>query len=233
MILFKGYSAIALSAMLTLVFCDTLEEIEKNRLRALSLLIGHSAFGTSKLIVMKPTKGELGLLDLARVDDTDSLPETDGLITTDPNIVLSANTADCNMIAMYGHGNHGLVLGLIHISRYMADKGGHTQAFGYMSETYGLSPGTTRMIFAPSIKAESYKFPDISEAQKSDPRWRDYIYKDKAGPWHVNTTRKIVEELQDEGVQSENMYLNPIDMGSDPNFFFSSPTCGARPRARW
>jgi copper oxidase (laccase) domain-containing protein len=190
------------------------DEIEANRLRALQILMGHEAVDKSSLIVMEPT-GKQGFTDL----NTDSNLKTDGLITTDPSVVISGNPADCEMVGMFGYGENQPVLGLIHVGREIAEHNGHVIALEYLVDNYGLSPQDTQLVFAPSIKAASYKFPDIKDEQKEAPEWAPYIHRDDDGLWHVDVHQKVVDELHAQGVPAENIYESPVDVGADPNYF--------------
>jgi len=194
------------------------EDYVPNRAKAVSALVGAAAVTSSELVVMMPIS-EPGFIDLADVTDPQDLPKIDGLVTTNPNIILSGNPADCAMIAMYGIGKaEQKVLGLIHVGRNIAEKGGHLNAIRYLNDRYGLAPDDTRMIFPPSIKAASY-MPGVRLGQHLEAGWQDYMYQDEAGSWHVDFLTKTIKELQAEGVSAANMYVSSIDVGAHPDYY--------------
>ncbi|MGH7237010.1 MAG: laccase domain-containing protein [Candidatus Saccharimonadales bacterium] len=81
-------------------------EVEANRQAALVALTGERVVASSQLVTMVLTD-EPGFVDLDAMNDANAIPKTDGLITTNPNIVISGNPADCSMVAMYGIAREG------------------------------------------------------------------------------------------------------------------------------
>lgn len=194
------------------------EQALSNRRIAISKMIGRSSLMGSRAVVMVPT-GLKCFLDLERHTELDDYPITDGLITTKPEVIISGNPADCEMIAMYGHGEDGNVLGLFHASRRIANEDGHLEFLEYLNGIHGLKPEDTRLIFAPSVRAESYKFPSIDSSQMEDPKWSDFMYRDSQDFWHVDTHGRVKHDLIEAGVSPENIYASQIDVGSSADYF--------------
>ncbi|MGH7237009.1 MAG: laccase domain-containing protein [Candidatus Saccharimonadales bacterium] len=111
------------------------------------------------------------------------------------------------------------MLGLFHIGRRAAEQDGHRKALAYLVERHGLDPGNAHVVVSPSISASSYKFPSISEEQKTNPAWEKYVCQDESGMWHVDFRTRIIEELKGEGVRSDHVYVSPEDTGSGDRYF--------------
>ncbi|MGH7195867.1 MAG: laccase domain-containing protein [Candidatus Saccharimonadales bacterium] len=198
------------------------EDVAANRLKALAALLGEQAAASSAnscLSVMKPA-GKQGFVDLSEIADLAHIPPTDGLITTNPNICLSGNPADCAMLAIYGFGAHRRpVLGLIHVGRRIASEGGHRKALAYLADRHGLEPQNAHLIVSPAIHGASYKLHHLSQPYTTDPSWAKYVYQDDDDLWHVDFHTKIIDELQNAGVPMEQTYVSPDDTGSGDKYF--------------
>lgn len=196
------------------------EDAMPNRARALSVMAWYT---TARSIAWMKPQQTSGFVDLDRVErnSPDEMFKTDGFFTTDPGTILHARPADCGMLAIAGYSaEQGKgVIGLIHTNSVIVGQGGHLQALDYLCKTHDIDPATLTVQLAPAARAESYKFPDIHDEQKTSPAWQGYVSRDGDGLWHVNFHGRMVDEITDFGVCAENIIDGGVDTISDPRFF--------------
>jgi copper oxidase (laccase) domain-containing protein len=193
------------------------DDWEQNREDAVDILSNYTV--AIQLVRMKALNRS-GFVDLDRTEFAD-VHRTDGFITTNPNLILHANPADCGEIALHGFGVEvgTEVLGLFHASSKIVGEGGHLRGIEYLAKTYGVNPAGMSARLAPSARVESYKFPDIYEHQKTSLIWRDYIYRDPQGYWHIDFHQRTIDDLVDFGIPLEQIDISPIDTIANPTHF--------------
>jgi copper oxidase (laccase) domain-containing protein len=161
---------------------------------------------------------DLDGLELAHGD----VLHTDGFITTNPDIVMHVNPADCGEIALHGFSKrHGTeVAAMVHAGRRIVDEGGHMRPIEYMCQTHDIEPSELTAWFGPSARADSYRFPVIEAEQHASDRWRDYL-EYKGGHWHVDVHGRAVDDLLAFGISAENMTINKADTSAPGANYFS------------
>lgn len=187
-----------------------------NRPRALRLLGQFSA--ANQVMRMRRTVTEYEDLSKVQPKGPETIYRTDAIFTTNPEHILNAHPADCEEVGLAGMSrSEGVpVAGLVHAGRRIVVAGGHLRAIEYLLNTYDVDPAELSARMSPSVRAASYKFPLIDEAQRLSPRWADYISEQPDGI-HVDVHRRVVDDLQQEfGILPENMNISPIDTGIDP-----------------
>ncbi len=196
---------------------DLSDDWEGNRRRAL-LVLGKFT-EARKLLRMKP--GGVSFIDLNQTAELQDPYHTEALITSNPDHILHANPADCGELAVRGYGVYASkeVIALVHASRHMLDRGYHLQTLGYMSDTYGIRPEDLFVKVGPSARAESYKFAQLDEAQLRSKSWKEYIYQDDEGMWHVDFHGRTLQDLRKFGIPDKNISVSNIDTAADPTYF--------------
>lgn len=139
--------------------------------------------------------------------------EADGLITKNPSAVLVLKAADCIPLAFYVPGQP--ILALAHVGTSGA--GLHLPA--KLVKQLGYPVEQIKCYVGPSISQESYRFEERDISGKNlDSSWDAYI-SDEPDGIHINLLGYVVDELQNAGMLAENIELDRIDTGVDPNYF--------------
>ena len=194
----------------------------RNRERGMHIFSQLSSVALGRVVRMKPLN-QSSFVDLDLLDTVPDVIETDGFITSDTDLIMNANPADCGEVAVVGHSSRldKRVAALLHASRKIVDEGGHIQALDYFTETYGVSTREMKVVMSPSARKESYKFEDISEEQKVDFIWHSFIHEDDEGYWHVDFHGKTIDDLLAFGIQPDNIIDTGVDTISDPDYYSS------------
>lgn len=182
-----------------------------------------SSFSSAYLMVRMRGLGVTGFQDLDTLElNHGDVLHTDGFITTNPDIVMHVNPADCGEIALHGFSKRQgtEVAAIVHAGRRIVDEGGHMPPIEYMCQTHDIEPSELTAWFGPSSRAASYKFPVIEAEQQASRRWRDYL-EYKNGYWHVDVHGRTVDDLLAFGVLPENMTINDKDTSAPGANYFS------------
>ena len=137
----------------------------------------------------------------------------DGLITKKPDVVLVLKAADCIPLAFYVPGQK--ILAFAHVG--VGGAALHLPA--KVIKQMGCPVEQIKCYVGPSISRKSYRFEghDIS-GKNLDPSWDRYI-SDEPDGIHINLLGYVLDELKNAGIPAENIELDKIDTGSDPDYF--------------
>jgi len=190
---------------------------EENRARVVPYLGKYTA--ASQVVRIKP-KGVSGFVDLGDMVPAATV-HTDGLITTNSELILHANPADCGELGVSAYsGKYGkYVIGLLHANRQIVSEGGHLDALDYLCETYAVEPAEMQVRMSPSARKASYALHYVNADIAESDAWRPYVEQDESGMWHVDFHGRTVDELHAFGVQPGNMDISPIDTVADARYF--------------
>lgn len=185
------------------------DEIEENRQRFLgalgldprALTMGRQTHGAGVVVVEAGDRGR------GRYPTFDGFPETDGLITRTPGIVLGTIIADCTPILLYDPVQH--VLGLVHAGWRGTVAGIAGVAVRAMTTTFGVRPEDLRVGIGPSIGSCCYEVGDeVIDAWRGAgfPDWEQAVTRRQPRAhfdlWQANTIA-----LMDAGVPEANTEL--------------------------
>ena len=134
----------------------------------------------------------------------------DGLITTDPNLILIIHTADCFPVFLSDPVNQ--VVGLLHIGWRGADTGIHRQALKLMSHHCHSDPQDIIVRIGPGICARCYTF-----EEKPQQSWGKYVYQQQH-LWHVDLAGYISSQLLALGIAAQHIHDQNICTYEDPHF---------------
>lgn len=193
------------------------DDWEAVRGQAVGIVRGHT--DASHVIRMRPPS-ITGFVDLDYAQASDTWL-TDGLITSNPEHILHANPADCGEIALHGVNveTNDDVIALLHASRRIVGEQGHVRTLEYLQRARHIDPTNMTARFAPSARVESYAFAEVDPEQVVSPIWRDYVYEDDRGMWHIDFHARAVDDLLDFGIPKEQIQVNETDTIADPNYF--------------
>ena len=168
---------------------------------------------------------------VARVSSADLgqwIPDSDGLITNEPQLGLTMNFADCGSVFLYDPIHHAIGLGHAGWKGAIADLPG--EMVRKMVQEFGSDPTKLVAALGPCISVSHYEVdePLISQAQQRFPKWIDrlLVYQhDKMGKTigrpHFNLALANHINLHDAGLPLEHVELPNLCTASRTDLFFS------------
>lgn len=139
--------------------------------------------------------------------------EADGLITRRPGNLLALNAADCIPLIFYVPGEK--VLALAHVGT----SGAALHLPAKVVKELGYSPQRIKVYVGPHISQKSYRFVDKDLSDKKlDDSWNSYVTHENDGI-HLNLLGYVLDELKRAGINPDNIEINEIDTGADPDYF--------------
>ncbi len=144
--------------------------------------------------------------------DTLDKTEADVLVTTESSNLLVLKAADCIPLVFYVPGEK--VLALAHIGT----PGAKLHLPRKTVDTIGLPPAEIHVYAGPHIAQKSYRFPKDKWDKKLDDKWNKYLA-EKDRYVHIDLLGFVLDELKDSGIKEENIMVEDIDTGGDPDYF--------------
>lgn len=139
--------------------------------------------------------------------------EADALITKSPGNLLTLKAADCIPLVFYVPNE--TILALAHVGT----SGAALHLPAKLVKEISFKPAEVHIYVGPHISQKSYRFPDKDLSDKKlDESWNSYITHEDDGI-HLNLLGYVLDELKRAGIKPENIEINEIDTGADPNYF--------------
>lgn len=139
--------------------------------------------------------------------------EADALITNNPTNLLVLKAADCIPLIFYVPGEK--VLALAHVGT----SGAALHLPAKVVKELGYSPQRIKVYVGPHISQKSYRFVDKDLSDKKlDDSWNSYVTHENDGI-HLNLLGYVLDELKRAGINPDNIEINEIDTGADPDYF--------------
>jgi YfiH family protein len=130
-------------------------------------------------------------------------PDTDGLITNDPGIVLSLQVADCSPVLLY-HKASG-TRGLVHVGWRGLVAGIISRTAGMLKSMH-LNMEEMQVIIGPTIEMDCY---EVGEEVAS--QFPAGVYRSNAnGRYKLDLVAALQEQLKDASVPASNIYRADI-----------------------
>ncbi len=183
-----------------------------------------SPIGNPLVACMKTEAGNriIDLNELSDVHESQAWSQhiTDVLVSrTSSPVALGILPADCIPMAAWSAKHDILVLA--HGARRNLETNVIPELLVYLKDTYGIEPTDLTYYIGPCIKQESYAFDTIDQHQLDDERWAKHIrYMD--GRYHIDIVGFLLQQLQEAGVPDSAITINPIDTGSNEDYFSHS-----------
>lgn len=141
----------------------------------------------------------------------------DALITKDLNLPLRLVTADCFPTIVYDP--HNKYLALVHLGIWGVAGGLATKVVNELT-SWGSDPSSLILGIGPGVFKSSYKFEREVLFQKDLPEWQAYLQVDPNDEMTmVDSHGYLLNELQNLGVNEENIYDSGINTVTDSRFF--------------
>lgn len=139
--------------------------------------------------------------------------EADALITKSPGNLLTLKAADCIPLVFYAPDRKSLALA------HVGTSGAAMHLPSKLIQKIDSPPAQVNVYVGPHISQKSYRFvdKDISD-KKLDDSWIGYITHEEDGI-HLNLLGYVIDELERSGIKPENIEIDEIDTGADPNYF--------------
>ncbi len=124
---------------------------------------------------------------------------TDGFITSEMNLCLAINTADCFPVVIYSPSER--VLAALHVGRSGAAEGIIEKTFGILTEMYDIDIGNTVAVTGPGICRSCYT---VGNAEAK--HFPEKVKSSKGGSWHLDIMRFCELEFKKAGVRKANIF---------------------------
>ena len=199
-------------------FDDASADSSRNK----AVFYGHMGLQAADVIRMSAEHGEK-IVDVASIaTNSNSSEDTsvicDGLITTEFNRGLALFPADC--VPMFAYSKHQPVLGLIHVGREGAGLGIHTKAIQKLVDEYNVELDGLRVYLGPSIKKESYSYPELAPSLRENEQWDDYIsYSKEEKMYRIDLAGFVHAGLIAAGVHADHIDISATDTAADEIYF--------------
>lgn len=126
----------------------THREVQRNRNAVASI------YGADDIVTLQQVHGA-DLLSAEKEHATSKEIEADGMLTTEKNLILAVQTADCVPVLLAS--DDGRVIGALHCGWRSSRAGIIAGAIDKFQRRYDISPSQLRAVVGPSIKQESYE----------------------------------------------------------------------------
>lgn len=131
----------------------------------------------------------------------------DALVTTQPGLALFLPIADCVATTIFDPENG--VLMLAHLGRHSIEQYGGVKTIQYLREKYGSNPAKLQVWLSPTVNKEVYPILKLDNKGMKE---------------------ALYEQLEEAGIDFENVVDNKDDTATNPNYFsFSEFKKGNKP----
>lgn len=138
----------------------------------------------------------------------------DALVTNVPNVGLLLPVADCNAVAIHDPVQN--VLAVVHLGWQSTAAELATKTVQYLQHTFRSSAPDLRVYLSPAIKAESYVFDTVSQAD--DPAWKDFLHKTDKG-YGVDLPGYNRQRFIEAGVLPEHIEVSPVNTATSDKYY--------------
>lgn len=148
------------------------------------------------------------------VADPDQRIPADALVTNMPGVALLLPVADCNAVAI--HDPKQNILAVVHLGWQSTVAELATKIVQHLQQKYQSSATDLRVYFSPAIKAESYVFESV--AQANDAAWKDFLHSTDKGVG-VDLPGYNRQRFIDAGVLPENIEVSPVNTATSKDYY--------------
>ena len=138
--------------------------------------------------------------------------EYDALVTKNPAALLTLRAADCIPLVFFSPGEQ--ILALAHVGTSGAASHLPRQVVKFLK----IDPANLHVYFGPAIAKGSYKFPRQDFDKQLNASWDSYIASDDHFVY-LDLIGYVTNELKAAGVKSQNITVEKVDTGANPNYF--------------
>lgn len=173
-------------------------------------VMGRLGLQDKKLITCKQVHGNrIAVVSNARKT---VFPSTDGLLTSDANVVLGIFTADCAPVFLMEASQR--VVGVLHAGWRGAAKGIARKGVERIKDVWKVSPTQIKACIGPHIRDCCYEVgTEVSSQFPASARVR------RGGKWHLDIQAALVRQLRDAGVPLENICQTQSCTHCNPKFY--------------
>jgi YfiH family protein len=176
-------------------------------------IFGMIGLKATNVAVIKPLAGT-EFTDLGNQTEFDDPFPGDGLITNQPNVGLMLNAADCIPLAFYQPEQR--VLALMHLGWRGIVGGLHHRMFEHMVKKYEVDFTDSVAYMGPSIQASSYVTQELTNEQRTNQRWHDFVGETSDG-YHLDFPGFVKRDISEYGISD--IAESDVDTGSDDSHF--------------
>jgi YfiH family protein len=203
---------------------DDALSVQKNRIRLAVALdyqpedvtVGQQVHGTHIARVTAHQRG------LGHFCASDALPETDGLVTTEPGIVLMAHSADCTLL--FFHDPQRNCIALAHAG-WRGAVAGMAEAMVEEMALLGCLRENIRVALSPSIGPCCYRVGE-NVVQATQSNFRDDVFIQKQEGIYFDLPGLQARQLMTAGIREENLLRSRYCTNCHHELFFSYRASG-------
>jgi YfiH family protein len=148
---------------------------------------------------------------------------TEGLITKEKGLYLFLMIADCLPVIVFDKDKK--ILALVHAGWKSVEREVLTKIIQRFTNNYHSDPSNIIVGIGPSIKEASYKFAPDAALKESNVqlwdmnKWQSYYRKWDNGKVSIDIVGYGKQQLLEQGVQPNNIFISDIDTAADANYF--------------
>lgn len=145
----------------------------------------------------------------------------DALVTTTPGLVLSAYSADCQLIFVAARSKP--LVALAHAGWRGALAGIGVRLIRTLSDRFGLLPGELLVALGPAICPDCYSVGDEVAGSFRQGGWDDplFLKRAAAGKWKLDLAAINAAQLLQAGIKEENLARSKFCTSCRPDLLFS------------
>lgn len=150
------------------------------------------------------------MIGLGANDNSTAIPNTDGLYTYEPNVVISSFTADCVPVLFYNEQSN--VIGAIHSGWQGTIKEITLKLMQHLQTNENCSMQKMHVIIGPAISQQKFEVDsDVYEKFKALGYADDFMYFNEATKkYHIDNQLTVKKQCELAGIPSENIYIDPM-----------------------
>lgn len=138
----------------------------------------------------------------------------DALVTHTPGLVMLLPVADCNAVVVHDPVKN--VAALVHLGWQSTVAELATKIVQYLQRTYQSSATDLRIYLSPAIKAESYIFDTVSQA--NDAAWKQFLHATDKGVG-IDLPGYNRQRFIEAGVLPEHIQVSPVNTATSADYF--------------
>lgn len=149
------------------------------------------------------------------------LGETDGLITVEPGLVLTAYAADCQLLFFVEP--HIPVIALAHAGWRGALAGMAGLVVAYLQKHFAVEPSNLLAAISPAICPQCYRVDEEVAGCFRDAGWEGgpYLEPDAEGRFKLDLSSINAAQLRDAGIEEDHLVENSWCTACRPDLFYS------------
>lgn len=148
-----------------------------------------------------------------------AIPNTDGLYTFEPNILLCTFTADCVPVIFFNE--QASLIGVIHSGWQGTVKEITLKMFQHLEKQEQCNPKDFKVLIGTALSQEKFEVDEDVYIQFKNLKYADeFIYfNEKTNKYHIDNQLTVKKQCELAGIPADNIQIDPICTFQNPNGF--------------